>query len=253
MSRFSDGDPAYLLVHQYRTDSNLKTRMSVHERFRTNPLGWHRWVFDQLPSETAARVLELGAGNGALWRENIERLPVDWTVIITDFSAGVLESARRGLGTVGTFDYEVVDAQALPFEADRFDIVLANHMLYHVPARAKAIGNVRAVLRVAPFSHRRMESITFVSWMPFCATSCPAPSRTTRRRSTGWRTARNSSPSRSRMWNSEDTTTLSRSTTWKPWSTTSGPRRLPTDSRRMPLGGYGDESLGRSRRMDASE
>jgi methylase of polypeptide subunit release factors len=138
VSRFSDGDPAYLLGHQYRTDSNLKARMSVHERFRTNPLGWHRWVFDQLPRESAARVLELGAGNGAFWRENIERLPADWTVIITDFSAGVLESARRALGTDGTF------------------------------------------ARVAPSSHRRMESITFVSWMLSCMTSSPALSRTTR-------------------------------------------------------------------------
>lgn len=121
--------------------------MSVHERFRTNPLGWHRWVFDQLPSESAARVLELGAGNGAFWHENIERLPADWTVIITDFSPGVLESARRALGSDGIFDYEVVDAQAVPFEADCFDIVLANHMLYHVPERARAIGNVRNILR----------------------------------------------------------------------------------------------------------
>ena len=147
MSKFSDGDPAYLLGHQYRTDANLEARISVHERFRTNPLGWHRWVFDQLPVESGAKVLELGAGNGALWRENIERLPADWTVTITDVSAGVLESARGGLGTDGIFDYEEVDARALPFDADSFDIVIANHMLYHVRERADAIGNVRTVLR----------------------------------------------------------------------------------------------------------
>jgi 2-polyprenyl-3-methyl-5-hydroxy-6-metoxy-1,4-benzoquinol methylase len=157
VSKFSDGDPAYLLGHQYRTDANLRARMSVHERFRTSPLGWHWWVFDQLPSESAARVLELGAGNGALWRENIERLPADWTVTITDVSAGVLESARRGLGTDGIFDYEEVDARALPFGADSFDIVIANHMLYHVrdradarPAQPRHGGEVRAGERRGP-------------------------------------------------------------------------------------------------------
>jgi SAM-dependent methyltransferase len=147
VSKFSDGDPAYLQGQQYRTDANLRARMSVHERFGTNPLGWHRWVFDQLPVESGARVLELGAGNGALWRENIDRLPADWAVTITDVSAGVLESARRGLGTDGNFDYEEVDARALPFDADSFDIVIANHMLYHVRERADAIGDARAVLR----------------------------------------------------------------------------------------------------------
>ena len=121
--------------------------MSLHERFRTNPLGWHRWIFDQLPSESSARVLELGAGNGPLWRENIERLPADWTITITDFSSGVLQSARHGLGAGGIFDYEVVDAQSLPFAADSFDIAIANHMLYHVPARATAISNVRTIPR----------------------------------------------------------------------------------------------------------
>jgi ubiquinone/menaquinone biosynthesis C-methylase UbiE len=63
-----------------------------------------------------------------LWRDNVERLPADWTVTITDVSAGVLESARRGLGTDGIFDYEEVDAQALPFDADSFDIVIARRM-----------------------------------------------------------------------------------------------------------------------------
>jgi hypothetical protein len=140
VSKFSDGDPAYLMDHQYRTDANLRARMSVHERFRTNPLGWHRWVFDQLPSASGARVLELGAGNGALWRENIERVPTDWAVTITDVSAGVLESARRGLGTDGIFDYEVVDAQAFPFDADSFDIVIANP---HALSRPRARGRDR--------------------------------------------------------------------------------------------------------------
>lgn len=121
--------------------------MNIHERFSTNPLGWHRWVFDQLPSDPYARVLELGAGNGPLWSANLGRLPADWSVMITDFSSGVLKSALRGLGTEGIFEYQVVDAQELPFAADSFDIVIANHMLYHVPGRAKAIANVRNVLR----------------------------------------------------------------------------------------------------------
>ena len=106
--------------------------------------------------------------------------------------------------------------------------------------------------RVAPCSHRRTGPITCVSWMPCCSTSCPVPIRTTRRRSSGWRTARTSSSSRSRMWNCEGTTTRSRSTTWRPSSTISGPCRPGTTWRSVRSGGSGDASPGRSRRRDAS-
>lgn len=148
MSRFSDEDPEYLLREQYRTDSNLRTRISIHERFGSNPISWHRWIFDQLPVETSGRtVLELGAGDGTLWRANIDRLPGDWAVTISDFSSGVLESAQGHLPTDWGFEYQVVDAQEMPFEDDSFDVVIANHMLYHVPKRAQTIENVRRVLR----------------------------------------------------------------------------------------------------------
>ena len=40
-----------------------------------------------------------------------------------------------------------VDAQALPFPDDGFDAVIANHMLYHVPDRPRALAEIRRVLR----------------------------------------------------------------------------------------------------------
>jgi len=41
----------------------------------------------------------------------------------------------------------VVDAQSLSFGDESFDAVIANHMLYHVPDRTKAIEEIRRVLR----------------------------------------------------------------------------------------------------------
>ena len=41
----------------------------------------------------------------------------------------------------------MADAQALPFDDASFNAVIANHMLYHVPDRAKAYGEIRRVLR----------------------------------------------------------------------------------------------------------
>ena len=56
----------------------------------------------------------------------------------------MLDAARDALG--GRADYSVADVQELPFADDSFDVVLANHMLYHVPDRPRAFAEVRRVL-----------------------------------------------------------------------------------------------------------
>jgi len=56
----------------------------------------------------------------------------------------MIEAARRELGEHA--GYVVADAQELPFPAESFDAVLANHMLYHVPDRSRAFVEIRRVL-----------------------------------------------------------------------------------------------------------
>src|SRR5207248_3230373 len=41
----------------------------------------------------------------------------------------------------------ILDAQTIPFREASFDGVIANHMLFHVPDRAKALTEIRRVLR----------------------------------------------------------------------------------------------------------
>ncbi len=81
---------AYLLAEQYRDDSNLASRMSLHERFSTNPYGFQRWIFDRLDLAPDARVLELGCGTGVLWLKNRDRLPEGWNITLSDLSSGML-------------------------------------------------------------------------------------------------------------------------------------------------------------------
>jgi len=137
-----------LLCQQYRTDANLNARIDLHRRFSANPYPWHRWVFDQLALPADARILELGCGPGDLWRENADRIPAGWDAMLTDFSEGMVSSAQRNLAETGrTFTYKQVDAQELPFETDTFDAVIANHMLYHVPDRPRALAEIRRMLK----------------------------------------------------------------------------------------------------------
>ena len=142
-------DQQYLKGDQYKDSSNLDARAVIHQHFSTNPYGWFRWVFDvllKLPEN--ARILELGCGHGLLWKENITRIPVGWNITISDLSPGMLDAAWRGLVVTGrAFQFKEIDAQSIPFEGETFDGVIANHMLYHVPDRPKAIAEIKRVLK----------------------------------------------------------------------------------------------------------
>jgi ubiquinone/menaquinone biosynthesis C-methylase UbiE len=141
-------DQSYLR-EQYKNAANLNDRIQLHVRFSTNRYDFHMWVFDRLKLAPDSRVLELGCGPGSLWRPNLTRIPAGWQITLTDFSPGMLAEARANLAGARPFAFEQADAQAIPFADASFDAVIANHMLYHVPDRAKAFTEIRRVLRPA--------------------------------------------------------------------------------------------------------
>jgi SAM-dependent methyltransferase len=141
-------DLARLLADQYRDSANLDARVQLHARFSTNRLGWHRWVFEQFHLQPGSKVLELGSGPAYLWQQNLERVPSSWRITLSDFSWGMLQEARQSLrASADRFQYVLIDAQAIPLPAESLDVVIANHMLYHVPDRTKALAGIRRVLK----------------------------------------------------------------------------------------------------------
>jgi ubiquinone/menaquinone biosynthesis C-methylase UbiE len=141
-------DQTYLLARQYHNGSNLEARIALHARFSTNTYGWYAWLFDHLHLPPRSRILELGCGTGRFWLANVDRIPEGWDVTLSDFSPGMLREAQQTLRDGRRpFAFAVVDAQAIPYEDECFDGVIANHMLYHVPDRPKAFAEIRRVLR----------------------------------------------------------------------------------------------------------
>ena len=147
MSKFTDQQ--YLKTEQYRDSSNLDARAAIHMRFSTNLYGWFNWFFDhllKLPEN--AKILELGCGPAYLWKECSSRIPTGWKITLSDLSSGMLDAAWRNLVITGrAFKFEEIDAQSIPYEEETFDMVIANHMLYHVPDRPKAIAEIKRVLK----------------------------------------------------------------------------------------------------------
>jgi SAM-dependent methyltransferase len=140
-------DPNYLRSEQYHSSSNLERRIALHTRFSVNPQGWQRWVFEQLGLRNGSRVLELGCGPGTLWLDNLERMPRAGEMILSDFSSGMVDQAQENLAGKIRGRFEIIDARSIPYPAASFDGVIANHMLYHVPERKRALAEMRRVLR----------------------------------------------------------------------------------------------------------
>jgi ubiquinone/menaquinone biosynthesis C-methylase UbiE len=131
-------------LHNYASPENLQARISIHG-YAVNP-GWTSWLFErEFPTDaTALRILDLGCGTGALWTANFERVDPNWSLTLADSSGGMLKTARESLGSRA--EYVLADAEALPFRDAAFDIVVANHMLYHVPDRSRAFAEFQRVL-----------------------------------------------------------------------------------------------------------
>lgn len=140
----------------YRTPDRLAARIALHERFGAHVPDFHRAQFDRVLEELGPRaqagapfrVLEVGVGTGRLWNVNAERVPGTWQLTLLDRSAGMVAEARTMLRTTGLSGEALeADAAALPFDGATFDLAFANHMLYHVPDIARAVAELRRVLK----------------------------------------------------------------------------------------------------------
>lgn len=150
------------LKTQYENSSNISARINLHTLYSTNKLGWFSWVYEQCPIKAGAKVLEIGCGSGALWKENFDKLPNDINIILNDISEGMLRDTRRELTKYSgsdndeevlhadnnlTFDFHAFDCSNIPYDDESFDIVIANHVLFYCDDIEKVLSEVRRVLK----------------------------------------------------------------------------------------------------------
>ncbi len=136
------------LLEQYENASNLRARINIHERFSVNKYGWMRWYFDELNLPKKCKILELGCGDASLWKKNKDRITEGLNITLSDNSIGMLNDAKIALGRKAeNFVFQIIDAQDIPYENCSFDVVIANHMLYHVENIQGALSEINRVLK----------------------------------------------------------------------------------------------------------
>ncbi|WLD93248.1 class I SAM-dependent methyltransferase [Alkalihalobacillus sp. AL-G] len=140
----------YNVEKQYATSSNLNARIQLHERFSTNITGWTEWYFGEMTIPMDAKILDVGCGTASFWKENASRVPDSIELVLVDASKGMITEAKSNIESVGLkADFSAANLCALPFPDNHFDIVMANHMLYHLEDqdRKKGIKELSRVLK----------------------------------------------------------------------------------------------------------
>jgi Methylase involved in ubiquinone/menaquinone biosynthesis len=132
---------------QYKDDNNLSMRLKLHVKHSTNKQGLFPWLFEKYKFSNGYRILELGCGNGAQWDNRIQLLPTDCFLVLSDFSEGMVNSVWEKYSSQTNMIAQKVDIQSIPFPDNCFDVVIANHMLYHVPDIPKALSEIKRVLK----------------------------------------------------------------------------------------------------------
>ena len=132
---------------QYASANNLNTRISIHQKYSTNKMGFGDWIFSNYKITKGMKVLELGCGTGDMWKGHEDLMKVCSKLVLSDFSEGMLENAKTNLGDNSNVEYRVIDIQDIPFDDETFDVVIANMMLYHVPDMVRGLTEVCRVLK----------------------------------------------------------------------------------------------------------
>ena len=132
---------------QYASAGNLNTRISIHQKYSTNKMGFGNWIFSNYKISQGMKVIELGCGTGDMWKGQEDLIDSCAGLVLSDFSEGMLENAKANLGEKPGLEYRVIDIQNIPFADESFDVVIANMMLYHVPDIARGLSEVRRVLK----------------------------------------------------------------------------------------------------------
>lgn len=133
---------------QYSDDKNLSIRIKLHAKHSTNKQGFVPWLFEKYSFSKNFSIFELGCGNGGQWEGRIEKLPIGCKLFLSDFSEGMIDIVKEKYSSLNSnIFFQKIDIQDIPYEDESFDVVVANHMLYHVPDLDKALSEVRRVLK----------------------------------------------------------------------------------------------------------
>lgn len=146
------------IIYIHGTEQEEQERLAALNRL-TNPpfLAW-------LELRPDSAVLEVGSGLGLLAKEVAVQVP-QGEVIGVEYSTAQLARAPQ---EVPPLRFLQGDAHALPFEAERFDVVYCRYVLEHVADPVQVLREMRRVLKPGGRAYAMENDNTVTHWDPDC-------------------------------------------------------------------------------------
>ena len=125
----------------YASDHNLRVLDETCAKYAVPRTDFATWTLDTLDWTGDDVILDIGAGSGNHYSRLIQNQP-NIVYYALDLSANLLSrhpgpADRLALG----------DALELPYADDSFDVVMANHVLYHLRDIDSALVEIKRVLK----------------------------------------------------------------------------------------------------------
>jgi ubiquinone/menaquinone biosynthesis C-methylase UbiE len=142
----------------------------TYDDVRTADLDLVGALLSEFPENPSARVLDFGCGTGN-FTELVRRcLPVkSGKVCGIDPSDGMLSKARAKSINI---DYRIGSSEAIPYEAETFDLVYMTDVIHHIRDLAAMFSEIKRALRpsgrlcIATQSHRQIERRPIAEFFP---------------------------------------------------------------------------------------
>ncbi|MBZ0276794.1 MAG: class I SAM-dependent methyltransferase [Anaerolineae bacterium] len=129
------------IIHSlYLNDEALRIRHETHDRYSDPQVDFTAWALSCVQWRGDEYVLDVGCGPGR-WQQRLMEKHSGIRYYGMDLIANmVINHPARQSVVIG-------DAQRLPYPDGKFDVVMANHMLFHVPDIDSTLHEFRRVLK----------------------------------------------------------------------------------------------------------
>lgn len=125
----------------YATDRNLRINEETRAKYAIPKVDFIRWTLGAIDWTGDEVLLDIGAGTGGHYACLVQDQP-DITYFALDLSPNLLLNHPCAADHLAQGD-----AMRLPFSDDSFDIVMANHVLYHLADVEAGLVEIKRVLK----------------------------------------------------------------------------------------------------------
>lgn len=132
-------DQEHLKEKSYKTAEKLNVRILTHQKYTQPQVEFYDWVLDQLDWNGNETVFDIGCGSGLYADKASARA--------AHYYAGDLSHGMLLDGVAKNHECVNLDAMTLPLPDNSADVVLANHMIYHIPNQARGVAEFRRILK----------------------------------------------------------------------------------------------------------